>query len=71
MPTATNAFLAELGLQSSGPRAHQWGDDPGSEIWRASLTHPVLQRMPAKAEQPCFPLVAWSVVYLYVWAEAA
>ena len=51
MATATNTLLAELGLQRSGPRADQWGDEPGSEIWRAGLTHPVLQRMLAMAEE--------------------
>jgi hypothetical protein len=48
---ASDTFLAELGLERSGPRPDQWGDDPGRHIWRAGLTHPVLQRMLATAEQ--------------------
>ena len=48
----TDRFLAELGLESSGPRAQQWGDDPDSKILRANLTHPVLQRMLESAEAP-------------------
>ena len=45
MPRVSDAFLAELGLEGSGPRPCEWGDDPGSEIQRAGLTHPVLCRM--------------------------
>jgi len=51
MPTATDTLLSELSLQRSGPRTDPWGGEPGSEIWRASLTHPVLHRMLAKAEE--------------------
>ena len=31
--------------ERSGPRPREWSDDPGSKIWRAGLTHPVLQSM--------------------------
>jgi len=51
MPRVSDDFLAELGLQRSGLRADHWGDDPGSEIWRAGLTHPVLHRMLEEAEK--------------------
>jgi len=52
MPSRTDTLLPALGLQRSGPRPDQWGDDPGSRIWRAGLTHAVLHRMLAKAEAP-------------------
>ncbi len=51
MSSATDTFLAELGLHRSGPRPDQWGDDPGSQIRRAGLTHPVLHRMLEQAEK--------------------
>jgi hypothetical protein len=51
MPRVSDAFLADLGLERSGPRPDQWGDDPESKIWRAGLTHPVLMRMLESAEK--------------------
>ena len=50
MPRVSDAFLAELGLKRADHPVHEWGDDPGSEIWRAGLTHPVLCRMLESAE---------------------
>ena len=50
MPRPIDTFLADLGLERSAPRADQWGDDPGSKIWRAGLTHAVMSRMLEEAE---------------------
>ena len=46
----SHTFIAELGLQRANHAVHEWDDDPGSEILRAGLIHPVLQRMLAEAE---------------------
>ena len=45
-----DTFLAELGLERAEPTGYEWGDDPGSQIRRASLTHEVLHRMLESAE---------------------
>ena len=52
MPQASDTFLAELGLKRFEHAVHPRSDDPGSEIWRAHLTHPVLCRMLESAETP-------------------
>ena len=46
----TDFFLADLGLERSGPRPCQWGNDPDSKIRRANLTHAVMSRMLEEAE---------------------
>ena len=51
MPQVSDAFLTDLGLKRADHAVHEWGDEPGSEILRAGLTHPVLQRMLAEAER--------------------
>jgi len=50
MPRGIDAFLAELGLERAEPTGYEWGDDPGSQIQRAGLTHEVLHRMLESAE---------------------
>jgi hypothetical protein len=45
-----DAFLTELGLERSGPRADQWADDPRSKMRLAGLNHDVLLRMLESAE---------------------
>ena len=51
MPSGTDAFLAELGLERAGPTAQRWGDDPGSQIRRAGLNHEVMGRVLESAER--------------------
>ena len=50
MPQGIDAFLAELGLERAEPTGYEWGDDPGSQIQRAGLTHEVLHRVLESAE---------------------
>ncbi len=50
MPSSIDALLAELGLQRGDHAVRERGDEPGSEIWRAGLTHPVLCRILESAE---------------------
>jgi len=45
MPRGIDAFLAELGLERPAPSGYEWGDNPGSQIRRAGLTHEVLHRV--------------------------
>ena len=51
MPGGIDAFLAELGLECAEHITREWGDDPGSQIQRAGLTHEVLHRMLESAER--------------------
>jgi hypothetical protein len=50
MPHASDAFLAELGLQRADHPVHEWAVDPGGKTWRTHLNHPVLLRMLESAE---------------------
>ena len=51
MPREIDTFLAELGLERADDQIHEWGDDPGSQIQRAGLTHEVLHRVLESAER--------------------